>query len=230
MEIMRIMVVSILITILTACSTTKPAITVGTNPAKGMATMASTAQLRTAAEINIKLGLHYLQQRDIAQAKIKLLLAIAQSPNYFLAYDAMAYFLEITGEISAAEKYYKQAIALAAAPSASALPTALTADSQNQSLGIGVIGASHNNYGTFLYRQQRCHEALTHFMLAAQDPSYLNIAAAYKNAGFAALCINDKNAAQQYFNKSIGSEPALAKYNSESEYENVIKARSPQAE
>ena len=151
---------------------------VTTNTNNTQAPTQTTLQLNNAAETNIRLGLYYLEQKNMQQAKTKLQLALQQSPENFLAYDAMGYFWESIQETSLAEKYYQQAIKI--------VPT---------------NGATHNNYGTFLYRQKRCDLALIQFKKALQDNNYLNLAGVYKNAAQAALCLNDTKQAQKYFDK-----------------------------
>lgn len=42
-------------------------------------------------------------------------------------------------------------------------------------------GAANNNYGTFLFRQKRYNEALKYFLLAANDPNYINFVFAKSN-------------------------------------------------
>lgn len=146
----------------------------------------TSAQLDEAAQINVQLGIYYLEQKDIAAAKAKLLLALAQAPRNALINDAAAYFYEKTGDDSIAEHYYQKAIALA--------PKA---------------GAAHNNYGAFLYRQHRYQEALAQFIAATADAAYLNTAAAYENAGRAAIALEDKQEARRYFEKAITIDPRL---------------------
>lgn len=112
------------------------------------------------ANLNVELGLAYLKQNNLSLAKEKLLRAIEIAPQNYLANDAYAYFLEKNADSKTAEKYYIKAIKFA--------------DAKNK-------GAAYNNYGTFLYRQKRYNEALKYFLLAANDPNYLNFAIAKKN-------------------------------------------------
>jgi type IV pilus assembly protein PilF len=142
---------------------------------------ASSAASQQAANYNLKLGLAYLEQGEVILAKSKLLLALKEAPNDALACDAMAYFLEKTGESGQAQAYYLQALHLADA---------------------NFIGAAENNYGTYLYRQKHYQEALRYFLKAAAEPRYLNIGVAYKNAGKAALALSDTELAQLYFKKA----------------------------
>jgi len=155
--------------------------------------------LNSAATINIKLGLYYLQQKNLPQAKAKLLLALVQAPQNFLVYDAMGYFLETIGEIVAAEKYYSYAVVIAVKQQVGSKKGAAMlarGESDNNfgvnSFGINSIGAAYNNYGTFLYRQGRCREALSQFSLAINEYDYLNSVPVRANARFATLCLNNR--------------------------------------
>jgi type IV pilus assembly protein PilF len=134
----------------------------------------------TAAKINVSLAMEYLKRQDMQRAKQKLLLALEQAPKIPEPYYTMAYFLEATGNNAQAEKFYLKAIALAP--------------------GKGDV---HNNYGTFLCRQQHYKASIQHFMQAAQDPKYLESGAAYENAGLCAEKIPDDSAAIQYLSKSL---------------------------
>lgn len=132
-------------------------------------------QQRTAAEYNLQLGLGYLHQGDMARAHYKLLRAEQQAPDWPLVYLGKAYYLEKNGQYSAADAAYQHVFALA--PD---LPEA------------------HNNYGVFLCRQQKVDAAITHFLLAAQDPRYTMPSQAYENAGLCALMVEDPRA-NEYF-------------------------------
>ena len=138
-----------------------------------------------AAAINVKLGLSYLQQGNIAQAKQKLLLAQQQHASAEV-YRALAYFYEKTNNFKQANDYYQQAIAKA--------PTA---------------GAGHNNYGVFLCRQKQYQPAEQQFLAAANDPNYLHTAAAYENAGLCALLIPDQIKAEKYFTQALQQNPNM---------------------
>ncbi len=139
-----------------------------------------------AAEINVKLGLGYLQQNNVPRAKEKLLLALKQDPKSAAANSAMAYFLERSGDVKDAEKYYQKAIKVAV-----------------------VKGGPENNYGTFLCRQSRYDEAQKYFHKAAADTTYANTDQVYENAGLCAMLNSDTYTAEQYFVKAIKINPRL---------------------
>lgn len=126
------------------------------------------------AKTHVELGLAYLQNHDSALAKEKLLSALQEAPNWPPAEDAMAFYLERTGEIKLAESYYQRAI----------------------QKGVVDNGAAFNNYGSFLCRQKRPQDAQLMFLKAVNDPNYLHIADAYQNAGWCALTLPDKNRIQ----------------------------------
>ena len=142
------------------------------------------ANQKQAAGFNTKLGLAYLQQKDIPRAKSKMLLALQEDPDNPIILDAMGYFLEKTGDVKSAEQYYSRAIKLAPK-----------------------MGAAQNNYGTYLCRHGRYHEAINHFILATQDANYLHVADAYENAGLCALKIPNKKLAHKYLQAAAQHDP-----------------------
>jgi len=145
-----------------------------------------TPRLNEAANYNTQLALTYLKQGDRVRAKRKLLLALTQSPNSPSVNAAYAYFMEKSGEIGEATKYYKKAIEL----------------SSNS-------GAQLNNYGTFLCRQGRYRESEKYFLKAVKDNKYEHTAGAYENAGLCVKEIPDIAAATIYFNKALKQDPSL---------------------
>jgi type IV pilus assembly protein PilF len=140
-----------------------------------------------ASDVNVQLGLAYLENGDVQRAHQKLLLAEQQSPESLQAKGAMGYFLESTGNLSSADAYYRQAI-----------------------MFNPKSGAAQNNYGTFLCRRGQYAKADQHFLLALQDPSYINTAQVYENAGLCAMQIPDIRKATGYFTQAITQDPKLA--------------------
>lgn len=153
-------------------------------------------QLR-AARINTQLAMAYLERHDISRAKQKLVLAMSEGPSLPEVWYTMAYFLEVTGNKGKAQEHYLKAISLAPQR-----------------------GDARNNYGTFLCRSGKIESAIAQFKLALQDPTYLDPAAAYENAGLCALKIPDSVQAKFFFEKALMENPrrpsvlmALAKLN-----------------
>lgn len=137
------------------------------------------------AKINAQLGIAYLERHNLQRSKQKLLLALEQAPSIPETWYSMAYFLEATGNKDDASIYYQKAIAVAPKR-----------------------GDAQNNYGTFLCRNGDYRGAVEHFMVAVKDPTYLDPADAYENAGLCALKIPDKAMATKYFAQALQQDPA----------------------
>jgi len=160
----------LLMTLISACSTQKKSSALALNKVK-------------TAQINIQLGMGYLQRHDTQRAKTKFLTALEYGPEMPESWYAMGYFLESTGNSQAAKKYYEKALKLA--------PTR---------------GDVQNNYGTYLCRNGAYQAAIHHFQLAAKDPNYLDIASAYENAGLCALKMPNKSLAKKFFQQALAED------------------------
>jgi len=141
------------------------------------------AQTRV-SEINIQLGLKYLEMKNYQRSKQKLLLALEENPKLPEANYAMAYFYETCGDMQQADQFYLKALSYAPHR-----------------------GDVQNNYGTFLCRRGRYQEAIQHFEMAANDKDYLDPASAYENAGWCALKIPDKKLAIKNFQLAVMHDP-----------------------
>jgi type IV pilus assembly protein PilF len=139
-----------------------------------------------AAEANVKLAIAFLKQGLIKDAKRTLLAAKKSDPYNPAVWYGMGYFNEIIGELAEAKRNYEQAIAF-----------------------DPINGAAHNNYGAFLCRIGHYKESMQQFLLAVKDPTYLDIACTYENAGLCALRIPDKKIANFYFQKALEQDPNL---------------------
>lgn len=140
-----------------------------------------------AASYNARLGLAYLKQGNRERAKHKLFLALEQAPNDPTVNDALAYFMEKSGEIDKADMYYHKAMSMAPKK-----------------------GAPLNNYGAFLCRQGKYKQAEVYFLKAVKDIQYEHSAGAYENAGLCVLAIPDKPKAVTYFSKALEQDPSRA--------------------
>ena len=67
-------------------------------------------RLQTAAMYNTELGIAYLKQGNRPRAKQKLLTALRLAPKSPEANAAMGYFLEKTGSLGEARKFYQKAL------------------------------------------------------------------------------------------------------------------------
>jgi len=138
----------------------------------------------SAARINDRLGMAYLERHDIQRAKQKFLLALELAPTIPETWYSMAYFLESTGNKEKAKEYYMKAIAVAPER-----------------------GDALNNYGTFLCRSGDYAGAVVHFIKATHDPKYLEQASAFENAGLCSLKIPNSKNAMAYFKKALEEDP-----------------------
>ena len=134
-----------------------------------------------AAEINIQLGVLYIGKGEFKLADEKLRRALEQDPRSATANWVFALLQERLGEHEVAEKHFRKAISL---------------DPKDSK--------AHNNYGTFLCKQDRVLEAEKEFLLAVKNPLYSEASSAYANAGTCFLKVPDKVKAEEYFQKSLG--------------------------
>lgn len=122
-------VLALVVVLLTAClpnGGTKPTQHVAADP--------------KAAEINMRLGLNYMQRGDYEVALEKLQKALKQDPNLPSAHNTIALLYQRLNETEKAEQHFKQAVRRA--PDYS---------------------EAQNNYGVFLCQQQRYKEAEERF-------------------------------------------------------------------
>lgn len=143
----------------------------------------SAIKARAAANDNVNLGIQYLQEGKVTQAKSRLLQALKEAPRFPASWYSMAYFLEVTGNNELAKEYYQRAIDL---------------DPQD--------GDTHNNYGTFLCRHKHYQEAVDQFVTAAKNITYLDSGRAYENAGLCSMLIPDKKNAVAYFKLALKND------------------------
>jgi type IV pilus assembly protein PilF len=138
-----------------------------------------------AAWYNIKLGIAYLEQGQLARAKVKLLHAESLDPKLAAVHYALGMYFEQIGEMGDAEKAYKKAVKLA--------PNG---------------GETHNNLGAFFCRQERYEEAQKEFKTAMKDPDYPNTADVLENAGLCAEAQGQLKEAKQYFLRAYRQDPS----------------------
>lgn len=143
-----------------------------------------------AAEINVRLGINYLQKGNIIQANRKLKRALKQAPGSSLVHWTNAILEEKLNRPAVAEIHYKKAIRL---------------NKQDSE--------AYNNYGAFLCRQGKVEAALAAFESAVNNPLYMTKDYAYTNAG---ICLIEKDRvdeAKVYFLKALDINPVSASAN-----------------
>jgi len=141
-----------------------------------------------AAEINMRLGLNYMQRGDYEVALEKLQKALQQDPNLPSAHNTIALLYQRLNETEEAEEHFKQAVRRA--PDYS---------------------EAQNNYGVFLCQQQRYKEAEQRFLKALDNPLYSSPAEAIENAGVCVSRIPELEQAELYFRQALQINPNLSK-------------------
>ncbi|MFJ4053383.1 type IV pilus biogenesis/stability protein PilW [Pseudomonas sp. NPDC089743] len=128
----------------------------------------------------VQLGLGYLQQGLTEQAKAPLARALALDAKDADAHAALALVFQAQGEAALAEQHFQKA--LSARPGDTRI---------------------RNNYGSFLYAQQRFAEAEQMFRLASADTLYPERSRVYENLGLTALKLGNRAQAQAYLSKAL---------------------------
>ena len=163
-------------TLLVACQTTSDAI-----PEKEKSSS-------RAAEINMRLGVTYIQSGDYESALEKLKKSLRQDPNLPTTHNAIALLYQLLEENELAEKHFKKSIQLEPKYS-----------------------EAQNNFGVFLCQQGHYKDAEQHFLAAIKNPLYRSRAQALENAGMCANKIPDFTLAEEYFRKALQMNPNLRK-------------------
>lgn len=141
-----------------------------------------------AAEINMRLGINYMQRGDYAIALEKLQKALKQNPNLPSAHNTIALLYQQLGKNEEAEAHFLEAV---------------ERDPD--------YSQAQNNFGVFLCSQARYDEAEQRFLKAVKNPLYNSPQFAYENAGLCAKRKPDIEKAESYFRKALQIEPTLPK-------------------
>ncbi|MBK1673788.1 type IV pilus biogenesis/stability protein PilW [Ectothiorhodospira shaposhnikovii] len=137
-----------------------------------------------AAQVNMELGLHYMRNNQLEQAKGNLERALGQNPGSAQVHAAYALLQERLREPRLADRHFRRALEL--------------------DPGNALI---KNNYGTFLCRHDRLEEADKAFRSAAEDPLYRTPEVAWTNAGICILKKPDEQQAERYFRRALETNP-----------------------
>jgi type IV pilus assembly protein PilF len=144
---------------------------------------APTAQ-RLQAQLDLARG--YLELGDVAGARRPLERALKIDPRSAEAHVLMATVYLTDGDKRLAEQEYR---------------TALRDDPRN--------AMAHNNYGTFLFAEERYKDAKAQLQQAADDPKYARRAQAFENLGLTELKLGETDAAKQSFRRALMLNSAL---------------------
>ncbi|WP_261843990.1 type IV pilus biogenesis/stability protein PilW [Aliamphritea ceti] len=138
----------------------------------------------SAAEAYTQLGIQYLRDGDNASAKQAFHRASQINPNAELAYNGLAMVFQMEQEASLAESYFEKAVSIAP--------------------DNAVV---HNNYGAFLFSQERYEQACKELGRATEDPFYAQRAQAFENLGRCYQNLKRYPAAENAFKRSLTLNP-----------------------
>lgn len=138
------------------------------------------ASPEAALESYTSLGLQYLRAGNTASAKGPLQRALEIDDNYAPAYNALALVFQAEEDLAISERYFRKAVA---------------ADPQSAMI--------HNNFGAFLFSQQRYEEACQELTRATEDPFYQARAQAFENMGRCYRRIGRLDVAEHAFNRAL---------------------------
>ena len=133
-----------------------------------------------ALQTYVQLGLGYLRQNNRESARYHFNKAFEIDRNSPGAHNGMALLFKVEGELELAEKHYRRAIRVK--------PD---------------FSLARNNYGSFLYSQERYEEAYEQFQAAARDIGYDRRPIALANQGRAALRLGRKERAIAAFEHAL---------------------------
>ncbi|MCC2638110.1 MAG: type pilus biosis/stability protein PilW [Moraxellaceae bacterium] len=141
---------------------------------------------QAAARDRVALAAEYIRKGEDDKALGYLQLALKSDPDSAEAHNLMGVVLERDGSIAAADREFRKAIRLR--------------EDYSQ---------AHNNYGSFLFRQQRYKDAMKQFEIAADDISYNRRGQAFESYGRSAWMLGDKEKAEQAFSRGLNFDANL---------------------
>lgn len=146
---------------------------------------ASTTSPKNAAELNVQLGIQYLQQGNLRVAREKIERAVKQDPRNVSVQLAAALLAEQLGDPKKAETHYRQAIRI-----------------------DGTSPEALNAYASYLCRKGSAREGEAMFERAAKNPLYRTPEIAYTNAGTCAGSSGRHVEAEAYLRQALALRPA----------------------
>jgi type IV pilus assembly protein PilF len=159
-----------------------------------------TGKGRDAARVAyVQLGLGYLQQGMSEQAKVPLKKALALDSDDTDVNAALALVFQAQAEPELADQYFNKALAVRPAD-----PRLL------------------NNYGSFLFAQQRYDQAAVNFQQASADTLYPERSRVFENLGVTSMRLGQRDSARQQLEKALhlnGRQPRALLEMAELSYE-----------
>jgi type IV pilus assembly protein PilF len=144
--------------------------------------------LHDASDINVRLGVGYLQKGRLDDALVKLRKALEQASDNAQAHSSIALVYEQSGKQDEAREHYEEALDLNPED-----------------------GATRNNYAALLCRSGEPQAAEPHFLRAIQTRGYRTRAQALENLGVCAMQIPDLEKAENYLRQALKIDPRLSK-------------------
>jgi len=138
------------------------------------------------AEVNVQLGIAYMQEGQNEVALKKLKSALELDSSYPMAHNMLGVLYERLGKLDQAEQHYRRSVSLAPED-----PLIL------------------NNYGQFLCQRGRYAEAEKEFLAAIANPLYTTPEVAYTNAGTCIGQSGDASRAEDYYRQALQSNPKM---------------------
>ncbi len=139
---------------------------------------------QTSVESYTQLGVRYLQAGDTVSAKASLQRALELDGDYAPALNGLGLVFQTEQETKLAEDYFRQAV---------------QADPDSAMV--------RNNFGAFLYSQNRFEEACAELARATEDPFYSQRAQAFENLGLCYRLIGKDSAATFVLERALTLSP-----------------------
>jgi type IV pilus assembly protein PilF len=127
-----------------------------------------------------RLGIGYIQQGETERAKIPLKKALELDSSDAGAHAALALVFQVEMEPKLADEHYRKALS-------------------QRSNDARLL----NNYGSFLFEQQRYQEALERYTQASLDTLYPERSRVFENLGLTSLQLQQREQAKGYFERSL---------------------------
>jgi len=128
----------------------------------------------------VQLGLGYLQQGQTERAKVPLKKALELDSSDADAHAALALVFQIEMEPKLADEHFRKALSVR----------------RDDARLL-------NNYGSFLFEQQRYAEAMERYTQASQDSLYPERSRVFENLGLTARQLKQREQAKAYFERSL---------------------------
>lgn len=141
-----------------------------------------------AVDTYVKLGIRYLQQRNMDDASRTLNRAYEIKPEDPSVNNALALFYTVENEPEQVIKHYEAAL--------------------EEDPGFST---ARNNYAAFLYEQQQYQKAIEQLEVAVKDYSYTRRYQSYENMGMCYLQLGDPQSAEKAFKRALQLNPRMPK-------------------